>query len=138
MSTATPHVTTDDSRPTWEQVDPKKMAKLRRMLCATVLTMEALVLFFAALVAMRLADVPGPLLWWGTAVLVLGCVVLAGLQGRAWGVQAGSVWQGVVLVCAVVVPDLAILAAVFMGLWVASLLVVRRIAGTPVPTQPPT
>ncbi len=118
----------------WQQAHPARVHRLRRLICSTVLVAQALVVFFAALVAMRLSSIPGPILALATATLVLGCLLLAGLMGRPWAVLAGSVWQGVCLACSVVLPAFALLMVIFVGLWVAGLLVVRHIAATAVPT----
>lgn len=97
------------------------------MLASVVLGFEALVLVFAALVAMAQSD-----LGRGTALaiglgLAVGCALVAGLLGRPGGYAAGWAVQAVVLATGVWVPTMFFLGAVFAGLWVLALRTGARI-----------
>lgn len=88
-----------------------------RALCSSVLVGEALVVFFALLVAVRLTEVAtGTVLAVGGALAVL-CLVAAGLLRYRWGYAAGWVIQALVVGCGFVVPAMFFLGALFAALW---------------------
>lgn len=97
-----------------------------RMLGASVLTMEALVIGFALLVAKDLSvrsDVPTTLLG---SLLALGSILAAGLLKRRTGWYLGSAIQVGLILLGLVVPMMFFLGAVFAALWVAAIVVGRR------------
>lgn len=99
----------------------------RRMFAATVLVLEVLVIFFAALVAygLRLADPAAiAVAAGGVAVLVFLAVGLL----RTWiGYVLGSVLQVWVLATGLVVPAMYVLGGLFAALWVVGLRLGTRI-----------
>jgi hypothetical protein len=95
------------------------------MLGASVLTMEALVVSFALLVAKDLSvrtEVPVGVLGGVLAVL---CLVAAGLLKRRVGWILGSVIQVGLIAMGFVVPMMFLLGALFAGLWAAAIIVGR-------------
>lgn len=95
---------------------------VRRSLASIILTFEAVVMFFAALVIFGLKALPAPLaLGGGAAVCVLLLVNVVLLRFR-WGYALGWVLQGVIVAACFLVPTLAIIAAIFIGLWIYSMI----------------
>lgn len=90
---------------------------MRARLLATCLVLEAFVVFFATLVATALSSVPDRTVWTVGLVLVVVCVLAAGLARRPGGVVVGWVVQAMVLATAVVVPAMAVLGVVFAALY---------------------
>jgi hypothetical protein len=99
----------------------------KRILAASVLSCQALVLFFAGLVAKDLSS-----LGTGTAVgvaagMAAACLLAAGLLRSAVGYVLGSVLQLASVLTGLWVPAMFFLGAVFAGLWVWALLAGSRI-----------
>jgi Protein of unknown function (DUF4233) len=98
-----------------------------RILCASTLIAEAVVIGFAALVAMRLSDLSTGTVWlvsgiaMGVCVLLCGALSLPGAVAAGWVVQVGLVASGFV------VPMMFGLGAVFAGLWWAAVHFGRKI-----------
>lgn len=92
----------------------------RRQFCVAVLTLEVLVVGFAALVLFGLRVVDPAVLAIGTGALTLSLVVAAGLQGRPGGLVVGSVLQAVLPAVGLAVgePILVVVGLVFAALWV--------------------
>jgi len=93
----------------------------RRVMAASTLTLEAFVVFFAALVAKdltRLSTGQSLALFGGLAI---ACLVTAGLLRLRVGYVLGSVLQVAVIATGVLVPAMAFLGAVFAALWGAAL-----------------
>jgi hypothetical protein len=105
---------------------PRRSA--RDLFATTILTLEAFVVFFAALVAfgLRVAE-PGVVFGVGGAVALL-CVLAAGLvrRGRA-GYALGWVIQGVLLAGGFVLGAMFVIGGIFLLVWVSSLRVGARI-----------
>ncbi len=99
-----------------------------RTLAATVLIFEALVVLFAALVAKDLSGLSTGQALGGGGVLALLLVLTTGLLRSRVGYVVGSVLQFVLVATALVVPTMLVVGVVFAGLWVAALVVGRRIA----------
>lgn len=101
--------------------------RTRRILCASVLVAESLVIVFAMLVALPLSDVPRD------AVLAVGgagavaCLLLAGLLRHRWAYVAGSVLQVALVASGFVVPAMFFLGVVFAAIWVTCLVLARRV-----------
>jgi hypothetical protein len=68
-------------------------ARFRRMVCATVLVSEALVIGFAVLVAKDLSDVSTPVLLVVGGGGALLCLLLAGMLRRPWAYAVGTLLQ---------------------------------------------
>ncbi|MGZ4480080.1 MAG: DUF4233 domain-containing protein [Nocardioidaceae bacterium] len=98
-----------------------------RTLAATVLVSEALVIFFATLVAKDLSDVEGAAVWTVGIGAAVACLLLAGLLRWRWAYVAGSVLQVLVLASGFVVPLMFFMGAVFAGLWFLALYLPRRV-----------
>ena len=77
----------------------------RRILASATLTMEALVVVFALIVAANFSDVPTSTVIVVGAVAALACVVVAGLLRHSWAYGAGWVLQVLILLSGIVVPD---------------------------------
>ncbi len=98
-----------------------------RMMAATTLVCEALVMFFAGLVAMRLSSMPTGVALGTTWGLGLLCLLNAGmLRGRA-GYVLGSVLQVLIIGSGVWVHAMVFCGLLFGALWVASLVIGRRL-----------
>lgn len=97
-----------------------------RMLGSSVLTMEALVIGFALLVAKDLSvrsEIPAG---WIGAVLAVGALVAAGLLRTRAGWILGTVVQAGLVLFGLVVPMMYALGALFAGLWAAAIIVGRK------------
>ena len=106
---------------------PGPGARTRRILCATVLLAEALVVVFALLVAKDLTDVPTPTLVAVGGGAALGCLLVAGLLRRPWSYALGSLLQVALVLSGLVVGVMWFLGGVFAGLWFLSLYLATRV-----------
>ncbi len=98
-----------------------------RMMAATTLISEALVLFFAGLVAMQLSSLSTGQALGITWSLAVVCFLAAGmLRGRA-GYVFGSVLQLSLFAIAFWVPAMIFVGVLFGALWIASLVIGSRI-----------
>jgi Protein of unknown function (DUF4233) len=107
------------------------LGKFTWRMLATVLASQGIVVFLGALVARGLAsaggdDRGGTWLWVGVGLAVL-CFLAAGLMRRPWGVALGWLIQLATFACAVVVPAMLAVGAIFLTLWVGSLVLCRRV-----------
>lgn len=94
---------------------------MKRRIAGSVLIFEAIVIILAIPVAINVAGVaPGPAIGLGLALAVAAIVVAARVDRRG-GVAAGWAIQGLVIASALVVPVMAVLGAMFAGLWFAAL-----------------
>ena len=95
------------------------MRSPKRVIAASVLVLEALVLLFAALVARNLPgiEVGDGVALGGGGVLALLCLVAAGLVGRRPGIAIGWVLQLVMIATGVVVPMMFGIGVLFTALW---------------------
>ncbi len=92
---------------------------MRQSLASIVLVFESVVMFFAALVIFGLKALPAPLALGGGAVvcaLLLGTSLVVVRFGR--GYALGWVLQAVLVAACFLVPMLAFVAAIFIGLWI--------------------
>ena len=98
-----------------------------RILCASILVSEALVIGFALLVAKDLSDVDQRVVFvvGGTAALL--CLVLAGSLRHRWAYVVGSVLQVLLIGAGLVVPVMFVLGAVFAAIWVLAIYLGRRV-----------
>ncbi len=92
-----------------------------RILASAVLVSEALVVFFATLVAQGLGDTSAGTVWLMGGALSLACLLASGLLRRRWGYVLGSVLQLAVVAAGFVVTLMFALGLVFAALWVAAL-----------------
>ncbi|MBV7411808.1 DUF4233 domain-containing protein [Dermabacteraceae bacterium TAE3-ERU27] len=96
----------------------------QRMFCATVLTLEAFVVFFAVLAAHGLAYTTGQsrLMAWGLGLtLVLALLLSARKLSSAVGYQIGALLQIAVLAFGLVVPMMWGIGALFAIMYLAGL-----------------
>ncbi len=96
-------------------------------MAASTLSFEALVVFFAGLVAKNLPDLSTGTALWVSGLLALACLVTAGLLRRPFGYVLGSILQVGVLALGFWVPDMFGVGAVFVLLWVLALVLGRRV-----------
>ncbi|MFB7476331.1 DUF4233 domain-containing protein [Kitasatospora sp. NPDC056184] len=98
-----------------------------RTLCSSTLIGEALVVLFAALVAMQLSDVSSAALWTVSGVAMALCLLLCGMIDRPGAVAVGWGLQLALVASGFVVPTMFGLGAVFAGLWWCSVHYGRKI-----------
>lgn len=97
-----------------------------RVIAASILTFEGLIVLLAIPVAVTLGGVePGVAIAGGVA-LAVGCLLVAGSLSRPWGYQAGWVVQILVLASGFVVHAMFLVGGLFVVLWVVGLKVGRR------------
>lgn len=94
-----------------------------KVLASAVLTMEIMVMGFAVLLASK--DHSASILVWGGAIAALLVVAVAMLR-RSAGWILGSVLQIAMIGYGFVVTPLFFLGSVFLGLWVAAIVVGRK------------
>lgn len=103
------------------------MRSPRRMMCASVLGFEAIVLALSSIVLISVEDVSA------TTSLVVGlglavaAIVVAGLLRHEWAYLLGFLVQVGALAMAVVVPVMVVLGAVFGALWTTAYVLGRKI-----------
>jgi hypothetical protein len=107
------------------------LGKFTWRMLATVLGSQGVVVFLGALVARGLASAEGDdrgdaWLWTGVGLAVL-CFLAAGLMRRPWGVTLGWLIQVLTFASALVVPAMLGVGVIFLVLWVASLVLCRRV-----------
>jgi hypothetical protein len=86
-------------------------------LAASCLGLEAFLVFFATLVALRLVDLPDAVVWAAGGGLAVACVLVAGLVRRRSGMLAGTALQAVIVATAFWVPAMLFMGLVFVALW---------------------
>lgn len=97
-----------------------------RVIAASILVFEALLVVLAIPVAITLGDVDPAVAITGGLVLVVLCMVVAGSLSRPWGYLAGWVVQGLILLSGFVVHAMFLIGGLFVLLWVVGLRVGRR------------
>ncbi|MFC5667360.1 DUF4233 domain-containing protein [Kitasatospora misakiensis] len=98
-----------------------------RTLCSSTLIGEALVVLFAALVAMQLSDVSTGALWTVSGIAMVLCVLLCGMITRPGAVAVGWALQLGLIASGLVVPTMFVLGVIFAGLWWCSVHYGRKI-----------
>jgi hypothetical protein len=98
-----------------------------RVLCSSTLIGEALLIMFAALVAMQLSDVSTATVWTVSGIAMLLCVLLCGAITRPGAVAVGWALQIGLIVSGFVLPTMFGLGLVFAALWWCSVHYGRRI-----------
>ena len=105
------------------------MRNPKRLMAATTLGSEALVVFFATLVAYGLVPMEqrsSTYLVVG-GVLVLLCLLAAGMLRRRGGYALGWVLQVVIIAGGFVVPLMFVVGGVFAVIWICSIVIGNRI-----------
>jgi hypothetical protein len=97
-----------------------------RVIAASVLTFEGLIVLLAIPVAITLGGVEPAVAISGGLALALLCLLVAGSLSRPWGYHAGWVVQGLVLASGFVVHAMFLVGGLFVALWVVGLRVGRR------------
>ena len=99
----------------------------RRVLAASTLCLESLVVLFASLVAKDLSGLGAPVSLGAGAALALVCLVVAGLLRTRAGYPLGWALQAAVIATGIWVPAMLFLGGVFALLWFVSLRTGARI-----------
>lgn len=110
-----------------EGVSARRQRPAKHLFAATILTLEAFVVFFASLVAfgLRLGE-PGAIAAIGGGV-ALTALLAAGLLGRGVGYLLGWVVQVWLLLSGLLIPAMFVVGGVFALLWFVGLRVGGRI-----------
>jgi len=92
-----------------------------------ILVLEALLVFFATLVAygLRLADTTT--VWWVGGTLAVTLILLSGLVSRPGGYVAGSIAQVLVLAGGFFIPMMFVVGGIFVVMWLVALRLGGRI-----------
>ncbi|MFJ6773885.1 DUF4233 domain-containing protein [Kitasatospora sp. NPDC091257] len=98
-----------------------------RTLCSSTLIGEALLILFAALVAVRLTDVSGAEVWTVSGIAMALCVLLCGMIDRPGAVQIGWALQIGLIAGGFILPTMFGLGVVFAGLWWCSVHYGRKV-----------
>jgi hypothetical protein len=98
-----------------------------RTLCSSTLIAEAMVVGFAALVAMHLSSVSHGTLWAVCGAAMALCVLLCGMITRPGAVAVGWVLQVALIASGAVVGMMYALGVIFAALWWASVHYGRKI-----------
>ena len=100
-----------------------------RVLCSSVLAIEAIVVFLATSLAASNGSVSSTALAWAVGLSLMTALILAiGLLSRPWGLTLGWVLQAVVLATSLVVGwTMLIVGAIFAVLWYLAIHNGRRV-----------
>lgn len=98
-----------------------------RLFASCVLALEALLVFFAVLVARALSDLPGGTIWGYGLALSAACILTVGLLRVPAGYGVGTVLQVVLLASGFVVPAMFLMGALFAVLWGCALVLGGRV-----------
>ncbi|WP_030233802.1 DUF4233 domain-containing protein [Streptomyces sp. NRRL S-350] len=98
-----------------------------RTLCSSTLIGEALLVMFAALVAMRLTDVSTGEIWTVSGIAMALCVALCGMIDRPGAVPVGWALQIGLIASGFILPTMFGLGVVFAGLWWCSVHYGRKV-----------
>ncbi|RLZ03565.1 DUF4233 domain-containing protein [Kocuria tytonicola] len=106
----------------WRPNQPKKQRSVRTMFASSVLSIEAFIVFFAALGAYGLLArdwSTAHKLWLlgGSVVLAALFILLCGMLRRPWGYAAGWVLQLVLIATGFVVPAMFVIGALCALAW---------------------
>lgn len=113
------------------------MRSPRRMMCASVLGFECIVLALSSIVLISVEDVSTAT---GLAVglgLAAGALVIAALLRVEWAYYAGFALQVAALALGVVVPVMFVLGLVFGALWTTAYVLGRKIEVEQAPAPDP-
>ena len=97
-----------------------------RVIAASVLAFEAIIVVLAIPVAISLGGVDPAVAGFVGASLAVLCIVVAGSLRRSWGYRAGWVVQALILLSGFVVHAMFFVGGLFVALWWIGLLVGRR------------
>lgn len=97
-----------------------------RVIAASVLVFEAVVVVLAIPVAVTLGDVDTAVAIAGGVLLVALCLVAAGALSRSWGYPIGWLVQALLVLSGFVVHAMFLVGGLFAVLWIVGLRVGRR------------
>lgn len=97
-----------------------------RVIGASVLSFEAIIVILAIPVAITLGDVDPAVAGVVGGALALLCIGAAGSLGRSWGFLAGWAVQALILLSGFVVHAMFFVGGMFVALWWIGLRVGRR------------
>ncbi|HST81836.1 MAG TPA: DUF4233 domain-containing protein [Kineosporiaceae bacterium] len=97
-----------------------------RIIAATTLSCEALVVIFAGLVAKDLSSLSVGAALGISAALAVGCLLAAGMLGSRRGYVLGSVLQVLIIGYGFWLSSMFFVGVLFAGLWVLSLVMGTR------------
>jgi hypothetical protein len=99
-----------------------------RALCGSILAFEAFVFALSVPVMIKVKDVdPAPAFTLGFG-LAIACIFVAGALRRRWAYWLGHAIQAAMLATAILVGQaMVVLGLIFVALWVAALVLGRRI-----------
>lgn len=106
---------------------PRPLRPAKRQFAATILALEAFVIFFATLVAHGLSAAPSLVIWVAGGVLSVSLLLVSGMLRWPAGYIAGSALQLPVLASGLVVPTMWVVGGIFVVLWVVALRLGTRI-----------
>ncbi|GHD87011.1 MULTISPECIES: DUF4233 domain-containing protein [Kocuria] len=106
----------------WRPGQPKKPRSIKTMFASSVLSIEAFIVFFAALAAFGLTardwSTAGKLwLMGGSVVLALVFLLACGLLRKPWGYTLGWVLQVVLIATGVLVPSMFVIGVLCALAW---------------------
>lgn len=104
----------------WRPNQLKKPRSIKMMFASTVLTMEALAVFFGALTVVGLWGPEAPERWWvfiGGSVLAVLFILCCAVLRKPWGIAAGWVLQILMLLTGFLLPAMFVLGALFVLMW---------------------
>ena len=108
-----------------------------RVLCASVLFFEAVVVGLAVPTGLALTHDHHALILWGGLSVALLCLVAAGMLRSRGGYALGSLLQAAIIASGAVLPAMFFLGLVFAGLWSLALLLPGRAARIQAERFPP-
>ena len=103
------------------------MRSPRRMMCASVLGFECIVLGLVTPVLITVEDIPRGIAWATGLGLAFAAVLIAGLLRAEWAYYAGFALQVAALALGFVVPAMFVLGLIFGALWTTAYVLGKRI-----------
>jgi uncharacterized protein DUF4233 len=102
-----------------------------KRLCATLLTLQAVVTALSIPVAISVMHTDGATAGLVGGGLAVAGLIIAGLLRYRWAYIAGSILQILVIATGFMVPTMFFLGAIFAALWVTAIWLARRVEGAP-------
>lgn len=99
----------------------------RRMMCATILALQCIVLGLSTPVLITVEDVDTTAALWIGLGLALASLLLAGLLRFEWAYSLGFALQAATVGLGFVIPVMFILGAIFATLWTTAYLLGKKI-----------
>jgi hypothetical protein len=102
-----------------------------RRLCATLLTLQALMTALSIPVAIAVAHVSATTAGVVSGGLAVAGLVIAGLLRYRWAYIAGTILQILVIATGFMVSTMFFLGVIFAALWITAIWVTWRVEGAP-------